>query len=869
MTLNEETKAGPYLKGVRVLELADEQGEYLGRSLAGMGADVVKVEPTGGEGTRSYGPFYGDEPDLERSLYFWQYNLGKRSVSLDLDSVEGQQSFARLAAATDVIIDTRPRGYLERRGLGADQLRAVNPRVVYVKITPFGEDGPWADYAASDLVHLALGGMMINSGYDPLPDGTYDTPPIAPQMWHAYHITGEMAAMGVLAALAFRHRTGLGQRFSLAVHDAVAKNTEVDIPDWYTRGRDHYRRTAIHSVTGEGGGFSSISNLARTRDGRWQFPYRAYGWLNGFVDGWPGTLAILKKYGMEVDLGDEKYEDLEYRTQLSVAMHIDSVMDRLVAALPFSAELWREGQAQGMPWAAIRKPEENVGEDHWTMRKTFANIEHPEHGRSFTYLASKWVDSESNWVVDRRPPILGEHTSEVEAEWTPREPVIAAGTEAATSEPSKRGKPFALSGVRIIDLTWMLASAGAGRFLAAHGAEVVKVEHDSRIDGMRYGMGLIPDGGREARDSATGPMPMPTEINSPNMSAGFMEINSGKLGISLNLKDPRGKEILTELLREADVVLEGFSPGTMDRMGFGYERLKEINPEIIYVQQSGLGQLGTYGAARTYGPTAQALTGLTDMSGLPEPYPPAGIGYSYLDWGGAYNMGNAILAAVYRKQVTGRGCHIDASQGEVGLYLTGTAVLDYSANGRTWSRYGNRSPYKRAAPHGAFPAQGTDRWVAIACFDQAQWEGLTKVLDPQGTWSADERFAELEQRIAHQDELEHVVAAATASWDRYELMAALQGAEVPAGVVQTAQDRFEVDPQLKHLNWVVEDLEQAEIGNWPVREVPGLLSESPSYIGGRFDRSGPSYGQDTDEFYQRVLGYTSEQIAALREERVL
>ena len=154
------------------------------------------------------------------------------------------------------------------------------------------------------------------------------------------------------------------------------------------------------------------------------------------------------------------------------------------------------------------------------------------------------------------------------------------------------GKPFALAGVRIIDLTWMLASAGAGRFFTALGAEVIKVEHTSRLDGMRMGMGNVPPGGRAERDSATKPIVAPPTTN-VNRSGSFMEINAGKRSFSLNLKHPRGKELLVELLKDADMVIEGFSPGTMDRMGLGYERLREINPKIVYVQQSGMGQIGT------------------------------------------------------------------------------------------------------------------------------------------------------------------------------------------------------------------------------------------------------------------------------------
>ncbi|MFR9801912.1 CaiB/BaiF CoA transferase family protein [Pseudonocardia sp. RS010] len=857
-----------FLAGVRVVEIADELGEYCGKVLAGLGADVVKVEPPGGEATRRIGPFVRDEPHPERSLFFWHYNLGKRSVELDLDTEEGAGALRELVASADIVLDTYHRDYLRSRGVGAADLIERHPGLITLRISPFGDDGPWADHRGSDLVHLALGGVMMNCGYDPAPDGTYDTPPIAPQMWHAYHITGEMAVMSILAALNHRRRTGEGQHIAVAVHDAVSKNSETDTPDWVFLRQEHFRITCRHSTTPEGAAFTSVSSLARTKDGRWLLPYRAYAGLKGFVNAWEGSRRILARYGMAMDLESPEYDDPIFRGRPEVTQHIADCVDDLVERLPFAADLWREAQAEGMPWAPVRKPEENLDDEHWLARETFAEVHHPELGETFIYVGAKWLAPGVPWRVGPRPPLVGEHTDEVRAEWAGRGPGIPTPTMRPTGAvtTSARGKPFALQGVRVVDLSWMLASAGAGRFLAAFGADVIKVEHESRWDGMRFSTGLAPDGGRAARDAATGPLPTP-QTSDPNRGGSFMEINSGKRGMSLNLKDPQGQAILTELLRDADVVVEGFSPGTMERMGFGYDRLREINPRIVYIQQSGLGQRGTYGGARTYGPTAQALIGLSDMSGLPEPYAPAGIGYSYLDWFGAYNMANAILAALYRRDATGQGCYVDCAQAEVGAFLTGTAVLDHTVNGRTWSRYGNRSPYKQAAPHGAYRTAGDDRWIAVACFDDVQWRALAEELGTPA-WTADERYATLAGRLADQERLDRLVEGATRDRDPFELMARLQARGVPAGVCQTAQDRYERDPQLAHLGWTVE-LEQRTIGRWPVKEHPGLLGATPAYMGGPHDRSGPDYGQDTVAVLRDVLGYDADTITRLQENGVV
>ena len=855
-----------YLGGLRVLEVGDELGEYCGKVLAGVGADVVRVEPPGGSATRTIGPFVEDVEHADRSLYFWHHNLGKRSVVLDLDDPTGQEQFQLLAAAADVVIDSRARGYLDERGIGYAVLKASNPGLIYARISPFGDTGPWRDYVGSDLVHLALGGVMMNCGYDPDPSGAYETPPIAPQMWQAYYIAGEMAAMSILAALTYRLHTGCGQALSTSVHQAVSQNTETDLPDWVYLKQVHRRVTCRHSTTS-----ARSPSIALTKDGRYVLPYRTYVRSQG--DEWDSTVALLRKYGFEAGLDDPKYAT-EYRDTDEARDRLAYQVNLLLGQTLFDRDVWRDAQDLNLPWSPLRRPEENAKDEHWLQRGAFFDVYHPELDRSFLYTGAKWVTEEFSWPRGPRPPLVGEHTNEVMKEWlADRVQHRAASVSTRAEQPvqSPHGKPFALSGVRVIDLSWMLASAGAGRFLASMGADVIKVEHISRPDRMRFSpLGKCPSGGRAARDAAEEALPTPPytgDDDSPNRSGSFMEINSGKRSLSLNLKHPDSRKILEDLIRDADMVVEGFSPGTMTRMGLGYERLKQLNPRIIYVQQSGLGELGRYGRVRTFGPSAQAISGMSEMSGLPAPYPPAGIGYSYLDWFGAYNMATAMLAALYRRDVTGLGCHIDASQGETGLYLTGTSILDYTVNGRSWSRYGNRSPYKRAAPHGAYRTAGDDRWIAIGAFTDTQWRGLVDTLG-LSELVGDARFVTLDRRLSHADELDRLVGEATEGRDGFELMHALQARGVPAGVCQTAEDRYEVDPQLAALGWLVE-LDQSELGRWPVKEHPTSFSETPTYMGGRYDRSGPSYGEDTDAVLAELAGLDADSIAALRADGAL
>jgi crotonobetainyl-CoA:carnitine CoA-transferase CaiB-like acyl-CoA transferase len=170
-------------------------------------------------------------------------------------------------------------------------------------------------------------------------------------------------------------------------------------------------------------------------------------------------------------------------------------------------------------------------------------------------------------------------------------------------------------------------------------------------------------------------------------------------------------------------------------------------------------------------------------------------------------------------------------------------------------------------PHGAFQTQGVDRWIAIAVFAEEHWRNLVDVLGLQIA-ASDKRFATLQQRLAHQDELEAIVSEATRKWDGLELMQALQARKVPAGVAQTAQQRIEEDPQLKHLGWLTE-LNQTEIGRWPTRGLPVHFSETPAHIGGRLNRAGPNYGEDNEYVLRNILKMSSEAVEEMRKSGAL
>lgn len=294
-----------------------------------------------------------------------------------------------------------------------------------------------------------------------------------------------------------------------------------------------------------------------------------------------------------------------------------------------------------------------MGEEHWAQRETFMQVDYPEVGRTLTQVGAKWVAPGLPWRTGPRAPLLGEHNAEVLTDATVRKaPAICTSEEAPLL--SKHGKPFALSGVRIVDLTWMLASAGAGRSLHRAGRRGHQGRAHLAAGRYAYGHGKRPLGGRAERDGATGPIVVPPTKN-VDRSGSFMEINSGKRSLSLNLKHPRAKELLIEPHQRCGYGDRRVLAGNHGPDGPGLRAAARDQPEDRLRPAPGMGQIGTYGRLRSFGPTAQAFSGLSDMSGLPDPYPPAGIGYSYLDWFGAYQMALAMMAALYRQKQNRQG----------------------------------------------------------------------------------------------------------------------------------------------------------------------------------------------------------------------
>jgi benzylsuccinate CoA-transferase BbsE subunit len=391
---------GPF-HGLRVLELANETGQFCGKLLGDLGSDVVKIEPSGGEPCRHIGPFLDDIPNPERSLSFWYYNTSKRGVTLNLETADGRELFRRLARDADVILETFRPGYLASLGLGHDALRDGNDGLIVCSLTPFGQTGPWRDYRSSDLGHMAAGGEMASSGYDEA--DAPNAPPIAPGGGNAWHMGCHFAAIAIMAALVHRTVSGHGQYIDAAIHDACALTTEAAVANWVYRGEVLRRQTGRHHSANPG-----PRTQFRAKDGNYVCALLG-GRLNPrFV----GQLAeLLDGYGMAGDLKDPKYQDPAVVTE-NAAHIIEDVVAGFIASVP-AEEAYHAAQSKGFTWGAVRAAEQVLDDPHLDDRGFWKRVEHPELGRSFVYPGEAAIYGTSPWRISRRAPLIGEHNAEI------------------------------------------------------------------------------------------------------------------------------------------------------------------------------------------------------------------------------------------------------------------------------------------------------------------------------------------------------------------------------------------------------------------------------------------------------------------------
>ncbi|HVC44749.1 MAG TPA: CoA transferase [Candidatus Binataceae bacterium] len=377
---------GAALAGLRVLDLSDYRGQLCARMLADMGADVIKVEPPDGDGARRIGPFVDDLPHRDRSLFFWFYNLNKRSLTLDLENPRGREILASLARGADLVVESFAPGTLAKAGLGWAALHAVNPALILLSIAPFGQSGPYRDWAADDTVLAALGGMLYVNG-------SPGRAPVRPLGLQAYHASAYYAAIAVLCALFARDRDGAGQWIDLSMQEATAAAVEHVAGSYFGDGRIEPRRGTLH--------WSRYFRVGKCRDG-----YIMHCTLGD----WTSLVEWVAGDGKAQDLTAPEWNDVVYRA--THAEHLFDVLDEWVKDYSRD-ELLERAQTLRLPYATVRQPEALLEDEQLAARGYFVEVEHLELGRTIRYPGAPYLFNGSPWRVYRRPPLTGEHTAEI------------------------------------------------------------------------------------------------------------------------------------------------------------------------------------------------------------------------------------------------------------------------------------------------------------------------------------------------------------------------------------------------------------------------------------------------------------------------
>ncbi len=411
MTAERAAEPRGALTGLRVVELCDERGAFAGKLLADMGAEVIKVEPPGGDATRRYGPFLDDDPGPERSLYFWHYNSSKLGVTLDLDQEAGRELFRRLVAGADMLIESERPGRLADLALDYADLRPLNPALIMVSITPFGRTGPRAEEQATDLTLFAGGGPAWSTGYD-----DHSLPPVRGGGNQGYQTGCHFAVMSALAALLHRDETGTGQHIDVNMHAAANVTTEAGSYAWLVAGQTVQRQTGRHAANNP-----TMPTQIRCADGRYvntgliarrpdQFQ-RVHDWLASLdlLDGFEGAALLEAASEREtIDLS-RIAEDEELRALFEAGREAVNLIASRVPAYEF----FTSAQERGFQVGVIYSPEEVIEDPHFIARGFVVEVEHPELGRSFRYPGAPYQFKASPWRIRRRAPLLGEDNEAV------------------------------------------------------------------------------------------------------------------------------------------------------------------------------------------------------------------------------------------------------------------------------------------------------------------------------------------------------------------------------------------------------------------------------------------------------------------------
>jgi crotonobetainyl-CoA:carnitine CoA-transferase CaiB-like acyl-CoA transferase len=785
------------LDAVRVLDLSGGVTDTVTRLLADLGADVIKIEPSGGSPARE------DRPTLAgASIPFAVHNANKRSVVLNPLDENDRQTFFDLVEGADIVVDSGAAGQAAAFGSSCAELADRYQHLVALSITDFGAAGPRSSWSATDPVLFAMSGSLSRSGPT---TGT----PVLPPDGIASATAAVQAAWSALIAYYNRLRCGTGDYIDFSRFDAVVMALD---PAFGVHGQ---------AAAGQHGA-GQWRGRPRNQD-----PYPIYPCQDGYVRlcvlaprQWRGLRRWL---GEPEEFQDPKYDALGARfaawpqiTVLVEALFADQTMKELVA----------DGQAHGVPIAAVLTPSRILASEHFQAVGAITNAELVPGVHTDVPTGHFVVDGERAGF--RTPaPAVGQD----EPRWL-ADPIVAS--------PSARVGDYPFKGLRILDLGVIVAGGELSRLFGDMGAEVIKIESADYPDGLRQ--------------SRVGDA----------MSESFALAHRNHLGLGLDLRSAEGKEIFGRLVAQADAVFANFKPGTLISLGFSYDTLRALNPRIVLAGSSAFGHRGPWSKRMGYGPLVRAATGVTRLwmsqEALSDSSRHAFYDATTIFPDHVVGRITAIvaLAALIRRNRTGDGAHVHISQAEAVVNQLDTLYVTQAA-----LRAGVAEVCDDTSVHAVYPCAGDDEWCVISIRSDSEWRCATTVLE-QPELADDPRFATGESRMAHRRELVALMSAWTRTRTPVQAAEALQSAGIPAGPMNRPPDILE-DPQLierKLLREMVHPLIDhplpAETSPAPFRHIPAA-PQLPA----------PLPGHDTREICREVLGMSAAETERLITDRVL
>jgi crotonobetainyl-CoA:carnitine CoA-transferase CaiB-like acyl-CoA transferase len=797
------------LGGIVVLEWAEGvAAPSCGKLLSDQGATVLKIERPGlGDPLRQPTSAVNNGTDSSSTGMFLHVNTGKQSIALDPLTADGREVFLRLFRECDVLVHDKTAEELYRARFDVEYLRTENPNAVITSVTPFGYDGPYASFASSKLVLYHLGGLAY--GTPGAVEGPENHPPLESAGFDAEMLGGLCGAVGTMASL-YGRANGLGTNVvDASCFEALASFSRLNFGHFFYAGEVTSRLTGAINPVHPG------------------FLPCADGWLNVYA----ADDHLWRRFVELMDSPDWAASEI-FDTRESRGTYWDAI-EVLVAEWSSGYardDLYRLMQEARIPSFPYYTMDEVVRDPQLLARGYFQTVDHADHG---PILHPGPLFQSSAGAVHLKPaPRLDEHKD--------RQTLNRSSTTRA-QDPPEPAQWLPLAGVRVLDLTWVIAGPSAAQLLAQLGADVIKIESRARLDQSRR----------------TGPYA--DRVAGIERSGYYHGLNAGKRSVALDLSTTEGRALLYELIGRSDVFLEGLSAHAVRGLGLDYDELIKANPDLIYVSISGLGRSGPCREYVAYGPQLMSIAGWDSLVGYPDEPPKRGGG-QYLDQYTGLSVALATLLALHHRHETGQGQSIDVSMLECMISVIPNAAIEYGLTGKIPPPRANFDP--ASAPYGAYPCLGEDRWVAISVGTDAEWHGLARATG-HPEWASDPRFNSAAARVAHRAEVDELVSAWTRLHEPRDVMLRLQTEGVPAGMTSTVSDLAH-DPHLRARGLFAARAHPV-VGARDLPDVPFRIDG----LRARNCQPAPLLGQHTEAVLAEVLGLSSEQLECLKTAGVL